>query len=1244
MTKPQNTSLALLQMPFSVWGSQAGIVIYLLAALVYAVLLPLLPGIGNHPLNVYLIYLVGLVCIGAGWWIFLIRRSSSGSRPFTLFSTSIGLACLGWFDLSTSQHFGWVFVAGLALASGSLVELALVFPRELRWVSRNANLPFIGYLPAVLLGILALSSSGKPFAHWITIAVVVFLILGIILFFRLTLYHQYHSFSPIDREQARLVFWGAAASIAPLLGWSIWKLIDRALPFSPFWLLSLPLLPLTLGYTLQSQRPVRVDFLLSRAALYTGMVALAGAGYALLVSGLSLVLMNRLDTQSPVISGIVIFILALLLNPLRVRAQNMVDAVFFRGEHIYQDRIQTFSHELTKTVDLSGILRILRLYIEDSLMTSRLHIYIYDPLSDQYQASHDIQGASTSDIRFSTQSSLVQTLSQAHNPLMVEGPDSISPSMLPDRSRMALLGSQVYIPLPGRQRLTGWLALGSKRSGDYYTRQDLAYLEALSDQATLAIERAQVVANMENRVREMNVLARVAQGVNVTLTFDDILELIYAQTNQLLPTRDFRVTLIEPTSGVMRFAFFLQDDERVHEQENQPIPAGQDLEQELLRTRRTILAEDYARECQARGMVSTWTGIYAWMGVPLNAGAETIGTLSLGSRDPSITYTRDQLNLVQSIADQTAGAIVKARLLQESERRALQLATVNEVSRQLTSTLELEPLLQNILQSAVYILNCEAGSLLLVDPQTDEMVFRVAAGPVAENLVGRRLPAGSGVVGKSVKTREPIIVNDVQSSREWFSKTDQQTGFITQALLVTPLEVKDNVIGVIEVINKRDGLPFGKDDLALLSAFAGQAAVAIENARLYTLTDQALAERVEELSVMQRIDRELNTSLDVNLAMRITLEWAMRQSGSNAGLIGMLGEDGIQIIASQGYTDELAPYQDNILPSNLVFLQPALETVQPQQQTVREGSPDSALLKGARNRVIIPVRRETTAMGLLLLESAHPEPCSEETLDFLTRLSDHAAIAIANAQLYAAVQAANIAKSEFVSFVSHELKNPMTSIKGYTELLAAGAVGPVSEAQANFLSTIRSNVERMSTLVSDLADVSRIEAGRLRLEFKALSLSELLDEVARSTHRQIEDKSQQLELQIPKDLPSLWADRTRLVQILTNLVSNATKYTPQSGRICIGAAACQNEWDPNGARYVIHIWVQDTGIGISPEDQKKIFQKFFRSEDPKTREVPGTGLGLNITRSLVEMQGGRIWFESEFRQGTTFHFTLPVAE
>lgn len=230
--------------------------------------------------------------------------------------------------------------------------------------------------------------------------------------------------------------------------------------------------------------------------------------------------------------------------------------------------------------------------------------------------------------------------------------------------------------------------------------------------------------------------------------------------------------------------------------------------------------------------------------------------------------------------------------------------------------------------------------------------------------------------------------------------------------------------------------------------------------------------------------------------------------------------------------------------------------------------------------------------------------------------------------------AANKSKSEFVSVVSHELKLPMTSIKGYSDLMLSGATGALNENQSNFLTTIRNNVNRMATLVSDLTDISRLESGNLRIEPRAVPVWDVIDEVVTLTRTQLEQKKQTLTLDIPEGLPKAWCDRNRLAQVLTNLISNANKYTPEGGLLTVQALQVDG---------MIQIKVQDNGLGMTPEDQEKLFSKFFRSADEKVREAPGTGLGLSITKNLIELQGGKIWFESEFRKGTTFYFTTPIA-
>jgi PAS domain S-box-containing protein len=222
-------------------------------------------------------------------------------------------------------------------------------------------------------------------------------------------------------------------------------------------------------------------------------------------------------------------------------------------------------------------------------------------------------------------------------------------------------------------------------------------------------------------------------------------------------------------------------------------------------------------------------------------------------------------------------------------------------------------------------------------------------------------------------------------------------------------------------------------------------------------------------------------------------------------------------------------------------------------------------------------------------------------------------------------------KDEFVSLVSHELRTPLTSIKGYVDLLIDGDAGEVTEEQKEFLEIVKNNSDRLVLLVNDLLDVSRIEAGRINLRVQPVDLAGCIDEVATSLRPLMEQKRQSLKLEVSADLPQVRADRDRVVQILTNLLSNAHKYTLEGGAVTVRAQASEDE---------VQVEVSDTGVGMTAEERDKLFTKFFRAQNPATQNVGGTGLGLNIVKSLVEKQGGRIWVTSEPMKGSAFIFTI----
>jgi signal transduction histidine kinase len=231
--------------------------------------------------------------------------------------------------------------------------------------------------------------------------------------------------------------------------------------------------------------------------------------------------------------------------------------------------------------------------------------------------------------------------------------------------------------------------------------------------------------------------------------------------------------------------------------------------------------------------------------------------------------------------------------------------------------------------------------------------------------------------------------------------------------------------------------------------------------------------------------------------------------------------------------------------------------------------------------------------------------------------------------------AADRVKSEFVATVSHELRTPMTSIKGYADLMLLGAAGDINSEQRRFLEIVKNNADRLSLLVNDLLDISRIEQGGMELDLRPVDLGEIIrDVITEETARREGDPGRDLDIRIevPEDAPRLLADYDRLTQVLSNLFSNAFHYTPDGGTIIVRVTPQEDG---------VQVDVSDTGIGIPKEDQPRVFERFFRGEDPMVMKTAGTGLGLSIVHHLVTMHQGRVWFESEEGVGTTFSFWLP---
>ena len=620
-------------------------------------------------------------------------------------------------------------------------------------------------------------------------------------------------------------------------------------------------------------------------------------------------------------------------------------------------------------------------------------------------------------------------------------------------------------------------------------------------------------------------------------------------------------------------------------------------------------------------------------GTPRRTGRE-LDTALVGARQ-TLQLLRSQVQagrVEQSYFDSRLASIDQLMAELDSDRKQSgqqeRLAALYEVSRVIGSSLDLQTVLDQVMDAIIQLTMAERGFLMLLDDD-GHLNVRVARNFDQATLSSDTFSVSRTITRRVVDSGTAIVTTNAQEDPR-FAGTQSVVANALRSIMASPLRTRGQIIGVVYVDNRmRTGL-FSEKDLEALDAFAGQAAVAIENARLFSATDKALAARVEELTLLQWIDRQLNETLDMTKTMSITLEWSMRVCKAQSASLSLLNiESGLMQVVSHLGTSDLLPQGTSIDAKSSLY--PIVMRVIKTQESVLQAATVNTDSAATSAPIIfcVPIRRENQVIGVITLVATDPQAFPPEAQPLVVRVADRAAIAIENGRLYDAVRAANDAKSEFVSIVAHELKVPMTSISGYADLLPL--VGTVTDRQAQFITTIKNAVNRMKVLVSDLSDISRIETGNLRIEPADVNVKQAIDLAVEGTSTEIERRGHILNVTIEPNLPLVHADEERLTQVLLNLISNAYKYTPDKGTINVTAKRTSDR---------IAFTVADSGVGMTPEQLANLGVKFWRGENALNQ--PGTGLGFAITRNLIELMNGQLDIQSTPGKGSTFTFTLPV--